>query len=470
MPEFHAEPYVYLPALTHKSALVAWGAFYFRVTPRGKWKLIDDVDLTYVHPPRKDSIGARSAPYGPARVEVYDSAGVCVQSGTTDATNHCWVAGLTPDTDYTYKVFVKGEEWAQGERWDWSAAEKALVQDGRRYLNAFRTFPNPEAPASTLSFAVIGDFGVGVKRDAPDRRQRQVAAALERAVNAENVRLIITTGDNIYAGSKFLGIPIGQTGREDDDWFFTYFQPYRYIINRIPIYPSIGNHDADESEDCDDRGQVEDNFYICERMSGEEAAGRASFTPGLFYRFRYGADIEFVCLDTSKETFFKNHRLFQFPKHQAWVDAAFPADGRAAASPRWKIPFTHHPPFSAGPRHHNTKEMMELLPLFARAGVRVVFSGHEHNFQHSQVNGIDYFVSGAGGKARERAPNSFDEAHTESWSNQCHFLLARIDGNSMAIRAIGELTNTSDALREIDRVDPQGRPAVTPLGVQLAEP
>ena len=31
MPEFHAEPYIYLPAVTHKSALIAWGAFYFRV-------------------------------------------------------------------------------------------------------------------------------------------------------------------------------------------------------------------------------------------------------------------------------------------------------------------------------------------------------------------------------------------------------------------------------------------------------
>ena len=76
MPEFHAEPYIYLPAVTHKSALVAWGAFYFRITSRGKWKIVDDDDLKYVHPPRKDSIGALSAPYGPARVEVYDKAGV----------------------------------------------------------------------------------------------------------------------------------------------------------------------------------------------------------------------------------------------------------------------------------------------------------------------------------------------------------------------------------------------------------
>ncbi len=72
MPEFHAEPYIYLPTVTHESALVAWGAFYFRVTSSGKSKLVDDDDLKCVHPPRRDSIGACSAPYGPARVEVFD--------------------------------------------------------------------------------------------------------------------------------------------------------------------------------------------------------------------------------------------------------------------------------------------------------------------------------------------------------------------------------------------------------------
>ena len=67
MPEFHSEPYVYLPAISHKSVLVAWGAFYFRVNSSGQMKLVDDDELRHVHPPRKDTIGARSAPYGPVR-------------------------------------------------------------------------------------------------------------------------------------------------------------------------------------------------------------------------------------------------------------------------------------------------------------------------------------------------------------------------------------------------------------------
>jgi hypothetical protein len=461
MPEFHSEPYIYLPLVSHKSVLVAWGAFYFRAKSNGEFKLVDDDDLDHVHPPRKDTIGARSASYGPARVEVYDSSGATVATGHTESANHCWVADLAPDTEYTYKVFVKNEEWAEGIRWDWSAKEKALVRGGR-YVNRFRTNPDPSSPAASLTFAVIGDFGVGVKKDKKDRRQQQVGDALLAALNAHNLRLILTTGDNIYAGKKFLGIPTGQTGEEDDDWFFTYFQPYRYVINRVPVYPSIGNHDTGESEDNDDRAQVEDNFYVRERIAGEEAAGRASFDPGMFYRFRFGSDIEFVCIDTSKESLFKD-RLFELPKHRAFLEVSFPA---ATGSPAWRIPFCHHPPFSAGPRHHNTESMRTLIPLFQRAGVKAMFSGHEHNFQHSVTGGIDYFVTGAAGKLRDDTPDEFGNAHTRSWSSACHFLLATIAGREMRVSAIGEL-GPGATLTEIARKDPGGHAVTQPMTVRL---
>ena len=464
MPEFHAEPYIYLPAVTHKSALVAWGAFYFRVTSRGAAKLVDDQDLKYVHPPRKDSIGACSAPYGPARVEVRDASGTVVTTAKTEATNHCWVSGLRPDTEYSYSVFVKDAEWAAGERWDWSTTEQALVQTGAKYENRFRTHPDPQTP-SPLTFAVIGDFGVGVRTSSPNRRQQQVADALRHAVDREGVRLILTTGDNIYATKKLFGISVTASGDEDDDWFFTYFQPYRYILNRIPVYPSIGNHDADESEACDDRTQVEDNFYLCERLAGEEAAGRASFRPGLFYRFRYGSDIEFVCIDTSKEAFFRSDRLFALQKHWEFLEASFtatPDDGV-----RWRVPFAHHPPFSAGPRHRNTKSMARLLPLFQRSGVKAMFSGHEHNFQQSRHEGIDYFVTGGAGRTRGEAPNHFDDAHTASWSSACHFLLVAIEDETMTVRAIGEgISETTAALADIVRYSREGTAFQEPMQIR----
>ena len=92
------------------------------------------------------------------------------------------------------------------------------------------------------------------------------------------------------------------------------------------------------------------------------------------------------------------------------------------------------------------------MARFRDAGVRVMFSGHEHNFQHSQADGIDYFVTGAASKLRRGRPNAFEEAHTVSWSDTPHFLLVTIDGSTMTVRPIGELVD--DRLADIPRRSP----------------
>lgn len=94
MPEFHAEPYLHLAGLTHTSALIAWGAFCFKTHSRREWKIVEHHDLEYVHPPRRESIGARLAPYGPARVNVYAMDGTLAGNSFTSTTNFCWVNNL----------------------------------------------------------------------------------------------------------------------------------------------------------------------------------------------------------------------------------------------------------------------------------------------------------------------------------------------------------------------------------------
>jgi hypothetical protein len=465
MPDFHAEPYLYLAGLTHKAALIAWGGFYFRVRSRrngDEWKLIDDSDLDHVHPPRRESIGARSEPFGNARVEVFDPSGRLAGCAETTATNHAWVTGLEPDTEYTYRVLVNGEEWGAGERRDWvvDAEGQGLKLGGRTYDNRFRTHPHPEARAP-LTFAVIGDFGIGVRRASTQSRcQREVAAALDAAVTARRVRLLLTTGDNIYAGKTVFGIPVGATGDEDDDWFFTFYQPYRYVINRIPVYPAVGNHDTGETEASDDRQQLIDNFFLNERFSGEESAGRSSIGPGLMYRFRYGADVEFVCVDTSRRSMLFGERFFEHQNHASFLEASFPEAGMEAAGGRpWRIPFTHHPPFCAGPQHSNSKSMIRhLLPMFRRSGVRAVFSGHEHNFQHSRFEGVEYFISGAGGKVRLEPPSDFAEAHTTAWAAAGHFLVVDVDSERMVVTALAALGPGGEP-DELATFDPAGRAA-----------
>jgi tartrate-resistant acid phosphatase type 5 len=472
MPEFHAEPYLYLAGLTHKAALIAWGGFYFRVRDQkldGDFKLVDDGDLKHVHPPRRETVGASSEPYGDARVEVFDSSGKLAAFAETTTANHVWISGLSPDTQYTYKVIVNGDEWGAGERRDWMAGPggQGLRRSGRTYDNRFRTHPDPQQAAS-LTFAALGDFGTGVRKPSETgRRQREVAASLEQAVNERDVRLILTTGDNIYAQKTLFGvIPTGGTGDEDDDWFFTFYQPYRYIINRIPVYPAVGNHDSSETEASDDRQQLLDNFYINERFSGEEASGRASIGPGLFYRFNYGADIEFVCIDTSRQSALFGDRFFAHPNHVSFVESALPDAAAGDVPAKWRIPFSHHPPFCAGPQHSNSKSSIaKIVPLLKRAGVRAHFSGHEHNFQHSQADGIHYFVTGGGGKVRSESPSKFSEAHTTSWAAKAHFLIVDVGSDKMTVTPTAE-TGDDGALKILERSTPAGGTDKAPIVIE----
>jgi tartrate-resistant acid phosphatase type 5 len=453
MAEVHLEPYLVVAGLTHNAALIAWGGFYFRVRGRAgseHWKLVDDSDLDHLHPPRYECIGVRSTPYGRAVVEVLDGSDRVVAIAETSTTNHTWVNDLEPDTSYTYRVTVNGEAWADGPRRDWVEDEtrQGLYRDDdapKRYSNRFRTFPFPDQ-VRPLTFAIIGDFGVGIRHDAgkPEHCQLAVAHALERALEAHDIRFVLTTGDNIYA-KRILGLPLKAQGDEDDDWFFTYYQPYRYVINRMPFFPCVGNHDSAEMEETDDREQVIDNFYLRERFYGQEAAGRASIGPGLFYRFRFGALAEFVALDTSRTTILPGTpRLFQHENHQAFIDTSFPQLG--GHEPKlWRVPFGHHPPYCAGPRHGNAPRMIEyLVPRFHRSGVRVYFGGHEHNYQHSLADGIHYFVTGAAGKIRTGRPDDVAAAHTVSWASAGHFLLVKLDEERMSITPIGIDGNTLD--------------------------
>jgi hypothetical protein len=93
-----------------------------------------------------------------------------------------------------------------------------------------------------------------------------------------------------------------------------------------------------------------------------------------------------------------------------------------------------------------------------------MFSGHEHNFQHSHHEGIDYFVTGAGSKVRKGTPSEFERAFTVSWSDNAHFLLVTISGNEMVITPIGELVDGEIA--EIPRFSPGLEKVTGPLVIR----
>lgn len=409
------EPYVQLVDVTGTSALIAWGGFHL-VDEGGRWRAR----------PHGETIGERSEPLGHGAVEVVDLEGNVVARTTTDATNHAWVEGLMPGTRYGYRVLVDGEPWGQGPRLDWSP--EGMRPASRPPDQRLITHPEEDRP-EPLTFLALGDFGVGI--DSPEYGQNQlgVARTMQRLADSTPVRFIVGLGDTIYHApeGKLL-----HTGAVDDDWWLTYFQPYRHLIDHLPFYPTAGNHDGADTENSDDRAQLEDNLYLLERFRRREDVGRASLGPGLFYRVQVGALLELVCIDTTwgRE---QGQHWFCDDDHQRWIREAF-ADCRAT----WEIPFCHHPAWGAGPHHPGQKEQVQhLIPLYDRADVRLLLHGHEHNLQHGRVDDLDYVVSGAGGKLKADPPTNFDEGGTISWAAEPHCLLIQVAEDSLTITPYG---------------------------------
>lgn len=435
------EEYLYLADVTHDSALIAWGKFFFN----SKTKLIKDKKIHMLEGEhgRHTSIGANCESYGTVAVEVLDAAGNVVESLETNET-YAWVGGLRPDTEYTYRVVVPAaagaRQWGEGPLHSYHKEIEELVEDNpaHTYACRFKTFPDPASHAD-LVFAVIGDSGTA------NEHQFGVAKALDKLVTDRGVRLVIMVGDTIYAKES------GGSGDDDFEWLTTYFQPYRTVIDRVPFYPCMGNHDTSEGffeglfigEKQEDRLALYDNLLVTPRfVSGLPPSREASISPGLFYRFRFGADIELICLDTSKEKDLTPKRMFEFGGHKEWVDHVLASP---LGEPRWRIPFSHHPPYCKGPLHDEdeTRLRQEIIPQCRSGGIRTFISGHEHNFQcidsPNPNAGVRCFISGGAGGFREGRPSKSTDGFMQSWggNDRGHFLIVTISGDQMKVEPMG---------------------------------
>lgn len=60
--------------------------------------------------------------------------------------------------------------------------------------------------------------------------------------------------------------------------------------------------------------------------------------------------------------------------------------------------FMHEGPYSSKEGRTGSQQIRELLPLFADHKVKIVFSGHDHYYEHGKTgNGLHYVITGGGG-------------------------------------------------------------------------
>lgn len=243
----------------------------------------------------------------------------------------------------------------------------------------------------TFSFLVVGDYGIG------NAEEGWVAEAMRAWYRDHGVDAFVTAGDNVY--------PEAEPEFFADAWE----RPFGWVDTAgLPVLPSLGNHDVEDGSS----EAVMDYFGM----------------PGAWYARTFG-DALVVVLDSNQ---------VGDPAQSRWLTHTLK---RAAA--RWTIVVVHKPPYACG-RYDGTPEVEAAwAPLFARYGVDLVVSGHDHNYQRfAPLHGVTYVVTGGGGDSFYSLPDECaagTPARVAANDTLHHFLVLR--GSPQELSAIAIATD-----------------------------
>jgi predicted phosphodiesterase len=220
-------------------------------------------------------------------------------------------------------------------------------------------------------------------------------------------RFVLMAGDNIYEGPA-----------TPEDYRVKFEEPYQLLLDAgVEFYAVLGNHD--------DPRQVE---YEPFNMGGRRYY---TFTPPVGLAARLDTRVRFFALDSTN----LDAGQLQWFEHEA-----------ARSRAQWKIALLHYPLYTSGRyalRSRATRFALESS--FVNGGIDVVFSGHEHLYNRSELQkGILYFVSGGAGSLR---PGDGGRTRTiaRSYAEDFHFMLVEIAGEAFHFQAINRRGETIDA-------------------------
>jgi predicted phosphodiesterase len=271
---------------------------------------------------------------------------------------------------------------------------KAIVSLGAITAGAFikPTSIFSAAPVQKkFRFAVMGDWGSG------DNSENRVISRMTETHQSGAFDFVIGAGDNIY--------PDGSGSRFERN----FERPFAgFLRDGIKFYTVLGNHDVHQ-------GRQDQCNYPLFNMGG-----------GCYYTLKKGDGLaEFFMLDSP-----------DFSAEQArWLDGALQASNAV-----WKIAVFHHPIYSSGKTHGSDLNLRKKLePILTKYGVKVALSGHDHIYERTKPQkGIQYFVTGAGGKVRRNGTDLADPLREISFDEDNHFMVIEIDEKQIAFQAISE--------------------------------
>jgi predicted phosphodiesterase len=294
-----------------------------------------------------------SVAYGES--ESYDRQAETPEVGLRQAVT---ITGLSPYTIYHYQVLADAVPLSEG--------------------HTFRTAAGSDQ--TQFSFAAFGDTRTG------ERHHRAVV----NLILPWEPDFAVHTGDLVAHGHSNL------------EWR-EFFEIEQELMARTPLYPSLGNHEANNP-------LYRQLFYL----PGNE----------FWYSFDYG-HAHFVALRAD------GLRLNGLEEEQLdWLQADL-----AATEQPWRIVFFHIPPYSSrGEEEEEILIRQQLVPILTEYGVQLVFNGHDHNYQRSVVDEITYVVTGGGG-APLYTLGEWD-AELIAYASEYHALQIIVDGPTLTAVAV----------------------------------
>jgi 3',5'-cyclic AMP phosphodiesterase CpdA len=251
---------------------------------------------------------------------------------------------------------------------------------------------------SKTRFAVLGDFGTG------ESDEYAVAAQMLEFYRKSPYDLVLACGDNIY--------PDGSA-----KYFVKNFeQPFEGLLKEhVKFYAVLGNHDVEA-------GRKDQLNYSLFNMDGSN-----------YYMISRGNGlVDFFMLDSTACD----------AGQITWLEKSL-RSSRAI----WKIATLHHPLYSSGKKHGSETRLRAVLePLFTRYHVQVVFAGHDHVYERTKPQqGIQYFITGAGGKMRRGDIDMRSPYRAASFDQDNSFMLIELDETEMVFKSISEKGEVVDS-------------------------
>ena len=321
-------------------------------------------------------------------------------------------------------------------------------------------FPLPpeaeSADTTRFSFIVYGDT-----RGRRDGRELQYEHSLvveymlrtiaSLRAGPEPVRFVLQTGDAVV------------NGRDPAQWNVSFVG----LINRltqeagVPYFLAPGNHDVTASGDLTSPRRQQGLSNYLSAMSRLIPADGATRRLDGYPTYAFGFGNTFVlALDSN---------IAEDSTQFAW--AAAQLEGLDRERYVHVMAFFHHPAYSSGPHGGSTVERptaavrARWMPLFREHGVDLVFTGHEHLFEHwveryqdgtGQRRRLDQIVTGGGGAPlyqyrgepdlrpylAEARADSVRVTHLvrpgpERGDNPHHYVVVHVDGAEVWIEVVG---------------------------------